>query len=149
MKTLTVSRYEDFAIVKNVMTSMFETLGKLTVIVKKYERDKSSEQNRLYWMWVGIIANDLGYTKDELHMELKRMFLQNIYAADPIKHPGYAEMLAAAEQLGRYELINGITRLTSITTASVRNMSEYLNEIKNHATGLGIMLPLPEMQGIL
>ena len=149
MKILTVSRYEDFAIVKNVLTIMFEKYGKLSLTIKKFEKNHSAEQKRLYFKWVDIIARDIGYTKDEMHNEYKKMFLVDIYAADPEGHPHYEEYLARIRATGDSILINGIAREASITNATVKNMSDYLNEIKNHANGLGIMLPLPEMQGIL
>jgi hypothetical protein len=149
MKTITISQPKDKQIVDNVITTMLEKHKKLSVTIKKFEQNHSAEQKRLYFKWIDIIARDIGYTKDEMHNEYKKMFLVDIYSADPEGHPQYEEYLTRTRATGDSVLINGMAREASITSATVKNMSDYLNEIKNHATGLGIMLPLPEMQGIL
>jgi hypothetical protein len=38
--------------------------------------NRSNEQNSLYWKWIEILSNDLGYTKTELHELIKYKFLK-------------------------------------------------------------------------
>ena len=48
-------------------------LEQYQVEIKEIKR--SINANNLYWKWVTIIANDLGYNKDELHEAFKRQFI--------------------------------------------------------------------------
>jgi hypothetical protein len=47
-----------------------------TVSIEEGKPKRSHAQNRLYWTWVGIIASELGYTKDEMHIILGDRFLK-------------------------------------------------------------------------
>jgi len=46
---------------------------RLSIVDKKEKR--SDQQNRYYWLYLGIMSEDSGYTKDELHKWAKGMFL--------------------------------------------------------------------------
>tara|TARA_R100000654_G_scaffold54554_2_gene80763 strand:+ start:731 stop:1117 length:387 start_codon:yes stop_codon:yes gene_type:complete len=39
------------------------------------ENKRTNKQNKLWWSWMKIISNELGYTKDEIHDILKYKFL--------------------------------------------------------------------------
>lgn len=118
------------------------------VIVKPYKSTRSKDQNALYWKWVTLMADDLGNTKDELHEELKRMFLVPIIEredegfADTMKH------LRAAYKDGHTELTQALhlkfVMQLSTSALNVNQMTEYLESVLNHAQGLDISLPLPE-----
>jgi len=50
--------------------------GKNRVEIKKYRKPRSSQENKYYWsVIVGTLAAEFGYTTQEMHFELKRMFL--------------------------------------------------------------------------
>tara|TARA_R110002012_G_scaffold236593_1_gene410335 strand:- start:402 stop:824 length:423 start_codon:yes stop_codon:yes gene_type:complete len=49
-----------------------------TVYIEKGKPKRSTAQNKLYWTWIGIIASELGYTKDEMHIILGDRFLKKI-----------------------------------------------------------------------
>ena len=50
--------------------------GKNRVEIKKYRKPRSSQENRYYWkVIVGTLAMEFGYTEQEMHFELKRLFL--------------------------------------------------------------------------
>lgn len=50
--------------------------GKNWVEIKKYRKPRSSQENRYYWsVIVGTLAAEFGYTAQEMHFELKRLFL--------------------------------------------------------------------------
>lgn len=44
------------------------------VTVNVHRAKRSCPQNRLMWMWIGLIASELGYTKDELNTVFKSMW---------------------------------------------------------------------------
>ncbi|MGW8178838.1 MAG: hypothetical protein ACWGQW_08765, partial [bacterium] len=97
--------------------------GTYKIEIKKVESKRSLSQNALYWMWVTIIANDIGHTKDEMH-DLLRFTLLN-----PI----------TTEVMGRV-----IEQLPSTTKMKTKEFVEYLNAIEMWAADFGILLPQPE-----
>ena len=40
------------------------------VIIRPFKVNRSLLQNSLMWVWLGYIADDLGYSKDELHRQI-------------------------------------------------------------------------------
>ena len=44
--------------------------------IRVSSNNRSNEQNSLYWKWIEILSNDLGYTKTELHELIKYKFLK-------------------------------------------------------------------------
>lgn len=93
------------------------------VIIKPYQKKRSDRQNGLYWIWIGIIADDLGYEKDDLHDILRERFL-------PV----------------RREVILGIERKRLTSTSSrdftTQMMAEYMANIERFAAQeFGILLP--------
>lgn len=66
---------------KNVSTQIANELksfeGKRVEIkIQKLKSTRSHQQNRLWWLYVTIISNEIGYSKDELHEILKYKFLR-------------------------------------------------------------------------
>lgn len=47
--------------------------------IRVRSNNRSNEQNSLYWKWVDILSNDLGYTKTEMHELIKYKFLKREY----------------------------------------------------------------------
>jgi len=88
------------------------------VRVKKYRKQRSTDQNSLYWMWLGIIGDDLGYDADELHATFKAMFLTDLSKKLPL--------------------------VRSTTALNTQEFSLYLERIDRQASELGIVLPHPE-----
>lgn len=118
------------------------------VVIREYKKDRSLEQNALYWRWLTVIGNELGETKEDLHERYKSKFLVHIYERDD---PEYAETVQTLRNL--YEqgykteslsLHKKVVALTSTTSATVKQMSEYLHCIEMSAAELAIKLPAPE-----
>lgn len=118
------------------------------ISIQPHKKDRSASQNALYWQWLTIIGNELGESKEDVHERYKDSFLVHIYERD---NPEYAEMVQALRSVWskgmKQEAIylrKKIVALTSTTTATVAQMSEYMNSIENHAVTLSIILPRPE-----
>lgn len=118
------------------------------VVIREHKKDRSKDQNSLYWKWLTVIGNELGESKEAVHEDMKGMFLCNIYERD---NPDYAEMLQTLRAVYRegmrdesLSLHKKIIALTSTTTATVSQMSEYMACIEHHAASLAIRLPFPE-----
>lgn len=52
-------------------------INEFEVVIQKRKKHRSVEQNRWYWACVTIIANELGYRKDEMHEIIKFKFLKS------------------------------------------------------------------------
>ena len=90
----------------------------IELTVKKYRRKRSLDQNNLYWLWLGVIGDDLGYTADELHTSFRAMFLTDKTKKIPL--------------------------VRSTTALDVKDFSIYLGKVERQASELGIILPQPE-----
>lgn len=118
------------------------------VIVREFKKDRSAEQNSLYWKWLTIIGNELGESKEELHERYKDKFLVSIFERD---NPDYAEMIQSLRTVWKQgmhkealSLRKRIVALTSTTDCNTRQMSEYMTTIEHDAASLSIRLPHPE-----
>ncbi len=97
------------------------------------KKDRSLQQNKLYWKWLTIAGNDLGYTKEELHFVLKRQFLSDCF---PV-----LEKDEFLEYLSKYK-----TKSTREMTVS--EMKDYMDKVYLQMINNNITLPLPEFQGL-
>lgn len=91
--------------------------------LKRHVKNRSLSQNALYWKWMTIAGQELGYSKDEMDVVFKRKFL-----APKIVTVGDEE-----------------TEIYSTSGMDKNAMTGYLNLIDMFcARDLGIMLPHPE-----
>lgn len=94
-----------------------KTKGRVSIEIKKIRKIRSLNQNALYWMWLEIISNDLGYDREELHDTFKAMFL--------------------TDRSQKVPLVRSTSKLNKI------QFGLYLDKIERIAAGLGIRLPQP------
>lgn len=120
----------------------------IEVVVSEHKKDRTTAQNRLYQLWLTIIADELGETKEDEHYDLRRRILLPIYERDD---SGYAEMLNSVRKVhrlgGKAEAkiqADFIIKHTSTTAATVKQFTEYLKEIERDMVSKGISLPHPE-----
>ena len=111
---------------KKKLFSILKTLkGGYAIQVKKHRENRSLAFNRYYWsVVIPYIAIETGYTKEEMHDVLRRMFLS-------------------------YEKKNEITQSVDVfllSTAKLDNVefNEYIEKIRTFALEqLNIYVPLP------
>lgn len=120
----------------------------LEVVVSNHKKDRSALQNSLYWMWITIIADELGWLKEDVHSDLKKRILLRIYERDD---DGYASMINTVRKLhtdgfkqDSKKLADQIIKLTSTVVATTKQFTEYLNEVERDMLTKGISLPHPE-----
>ena len=115
--------------------------------IREYKRNISAEQRGLYWKWMTVIGADLGRNKDEMHCELKGIHLVPIFERDDEDYRNMIESVIHVRKLGMKKeadfLKKEIIKLTSITDADTKQMSEYMNEVDGWARDRGIFLPVP------
>jgi|GEM_PF-783692 len=120
----------------------------LEVIVQDHKQDRSVLQNSLYWLWNGIISDELGWTKEEVHEDLKRRLLVPIYTRDDLEYSAMIQAVRKVHTKGFKDeakaMSKQIVKLTSTTTAKVKQFTEYLKDIENDMISKGIVLPHPE-----
>ena len=96
---------------------------KWEVSVKVKPDKRSVPANKLYWLWINCIANDLGDNPNDVHDIFRLKFLP------------YSESFKLGEKL---------ISLTSTTSLDTKEFSEYLDRIRAFASvELGISLPDP------
>jgi len=118
------------------------------VDIKEYKELLSGRQRRLYFKWMGEIAEKLGDDKAGMHLFYKEKYLIDIYVRDD---EGFAAMYESVRNVYRaglhtdaLQIRSEIVKRTSITDANTKQMSEYLNCIDVDATMKGCVLTIPE-----
>lgn len=118
------------------------------VIIEPHREDRTKPQNGQYFVWVGILANEYGYTKHQTHLDLKERHLVPIFARDNDRYADMIELLREEWQRGNRERAERLRReligMTSITRTSKRQMREYMTEVDREAASNGIILPRRE-----
>ncbi len=89
--------------------------SQLTIEIKKFINNRTLAQNRLYWLWLNIIGDELGYSADELHDSYKAMFLTDRSKKIPL--------------------------VRSTTVLDTKQFTTYMELIRKQAVHLGITLP--------
>lgn len=54
----------------------------VNIIIKEAEVSRSAQQNRLWWVYMTMIGEELGYTKNEMHQICKLRFLKETIVDD-------------------------------------------------------------------
>ena len=90
---------------------------------KPYKKNRSLSQNKLYFMWMKVIGDSIGYTSEEMHAIMADKFLTTEfveYGGDKIK------------------------RDKSTSKLNTKEFTEYLEKIDRWAASeMGIVLPSP------
>jgi len=62
---------------KNMMASHFNTSksGKAVLEIKEDSLTRTQRQNKLFWMWMTLIGDEVGHTKDEMSEILQQAIL--------------------------------------------------------------------------
>lgn len=96
------------------------------IIVQKKRLVRSLQQNKLWWLYVTILSNELGYEKEEMHEICKFKFLKRE---------------RVIEKTGEIiEYLESTTRLTRT------EFSEVVEALIRWAASMGIVLPEPNQQ---
>ena len=83
--------------------------GKIIVLkIREVEIQRTIEQNSLYWVWIDILASELGYQKNEMNQLIKYKFLKK----DVVNEKGQKAV-----------------RLMSTTTLSKKEFSQLMENI--------------------
>lgn len=119
MKLKYYSNVKDGKLQKNVSQIIAKELHafndkRVVITIEKLKSTRSIRQNALWWLYIGIIAKEIGYTKDELHEICKFKFLKrekvNEKTGEVFEYSGSTTKLSKTE-FG--ELVDSIIRWAS------------------------------------
>lgn len=115
--------------------------------LKPYKKNRSADQNSLYHAWKKIIADELGYSQDELHDLIKDKWVAAILERDDEE---FKEQIQIARKLyleGKQEAAMRLAELlkkrVSTTWLNTKQFSEMMNNLEIFASDHGIPLPQP------
>lgn len=120
----------------------------LRVVIDRKQDDRSTAQNRLYWLWLTQWSKRQGTDKDSEHLFFKKQFLARIYDRDEVGQ--YKQTFAAVKVLRdqkhpQYQAVaDGLNELISTTDATVDQFTEYLNDIHAFCNKHGCYLHTPD-----
>ena len=98
--------------------------GSIRITMGKNKVKRSDSQNSLYWLWLTIIGDEIGYTKPEIHDALR---------AELLMPETYRDLQGATHEC-----------LPSTSKMKLGEFAEYLNAIERWASAEGMILPHPE-----
>jgi len=133
-----------------ILTNMIgvDEKNQLEIIIRLYKRNRSREQNSLYWKWLTVIEMETGQDRESLHEHYKGKFLARILVRDD---PKYSEMSMQVKKVradGAHEIAEAmrsqIMFLTSTSVLTTKQFSEYMNCIERDVSEQGIALPQPD-----
>ena len=120
----------------------------LVVTIKPQTKDRTKDQNSLYWLQLHFVEEKTGQDADSLHEIVKNKYVTKILMRD---REGFAEMVEAIRHLkaigsDEYESIaEGVYRLISTTILDTKQFTDYLRLVEAHFLAeLGIMVPVPD-----
>ena len=100
---------------------------RVEITISRAKSKRSTLQNALYWVYVTILADELGYTKQEMHDVIKYKFLK------------YEKVF---EKTGEILMTFGST-----TQLSRSDFADLIDELQRWAAeSLGVVLPEPGKQ---
>ena len=97
--------------------------GTMEIVIRKFEKTRSTDSNRLYWKWLEVIAGHTGYSKEELHEYFRKKY-------------GY----------WKNKDVFGVAMAIPVSTTkyTTKQFSNYMTQVEAEASTLGIVLPHPE-----
>lgn len=98
--------------------------GDYAVKIEEWKDKRSLRQNALYWRWLEVIGNELGYYKDELH----EVFIDQFSDVWTVRG------------------LDGKPKQKRVRTSqmNVKQMARYMDRIEQFAAEQDIQLPQPE-----
>jgi hypothetical protein len=117
--------------------------GSKEVVIRDYKSKRSLEQNALYWRWLEVISEQTGYSVDELHNRFKRLYMLQVYLAEPKtkKQQDWIGLYDMIKEDGTNATIERALDTISTTWADVEQFKEYMDRIEQFCISKEIHLP--------
>ena len=99
--------------------------GPVEIIVAKVKIKRTIEQNRLYWLYLRLIAEETGDFENDLHDFLKRKFLPPVYKkvlGQDFKVP------SSTTRLGKMDFSEYLSQIEKLTGVPIPDTSKIYGE---------------------
>jgi hypothetical protein len=90
--------------------------GECVFEIEKFRKDRTSQQNRLYWFYLGLVSESSGDSATELHETFKRLFLPPRWLKTKY---GEMKVPASTTKLNKIEFGEYLDRIAERTGVSV------------------------------
>ena len=109
-----ISNVKDGKLQSNVRAQIASELGhfndkRVEISIKRLSAKRSDRQNRLWWLYMTILAKEIGYTKDEMHDICKWQFLKREKVNEKTGSLFYYTL--STTQLNKLEFADMVTEL--------------------------------------
>ena len=139
VKTFRIKTNDDLKLLLDFINMQSQ---EVEVLIREYQEDRTVAQNIHYWKVITKLAKEMGLSKNDAHELYKRRCLVKIFERDD---PGYAYTVNKIRKLytkgfkqEAEEIFNQIVKLTSTTSATVKQMREYIKDVKQDALDNGL-----------
>jgi hypothetical protein len=140
---------------QNILQVLNPLEGKRVIVtIEKMKSSRSIQQNRLYWVYVDILAKEIGESKEEMHEIIKYIFLSQKRYISVVN--GKSVILALEDGIyvdaktGEIYDIEKVEPYDKIGTTTTLTKSEFIEFIENLIIWakefLNVTLPRPEEQ---
>ena len=120
----------------------------LVVRIDQKQETLSSAQRRLYWLWMTEYGKQRGLDKEEASAFFKYKYLSIIYNRDNVgEYPETFKVMRDLKKSGASEyepLRQFVSNRMSITEATTKQMTEFLNDIEVWCLKDGVRLTCPD-----
>lgn len=114
-------------------------------VIRKSRKSKTLQQlSAIFGVWEKYISEQTGESIADIHAYLKDTFLARIYITDPqgAAQEQWVDLLAAYQEKGLTKKVEEHAKRISLSWATVRQTSEFMNEVEQHYMTAGMPLPI-------
>ena len=144
MKVIQVKKANDIDSVVSILLTLFQNNGDQEVVIKDRDDDRSSQQNRLAFLWYKHIAGDKG----DMTVEDVRAYCKLVIGI-PIRRENeefrlvYDEHIRPLSYESKIACMIAPIDFPTTRDMGVKEMSRYLSEMEKHFAEQAIILPRP------
>jgi len=121
--------------------------GKTEVVIRDAQVGKTLQQlGALFGVWIDYIVDQTGYTVNEVHRDLKRLFLGRIYAEEQHgkAQESWVNMLLYLQEKQDWKGVALHADTISLKWATCKQMKKYMDYIQQYYISHEMPLPIPD-----
>jgi len=122
-----------------------DATGKFEMVIRDATISKTLQQlGGLFGVWIKELSQELAESEDYLHRMLKAKFLARIYVTMPIgeEQEQWVELLYQYQVQQKQVALKKHAKRISLKWATIKQMKDYMEAVKNHYATEGIILPV-------
>lgn len=122
-----------------------EINGSLEVVIRDAKISKTLAQlGGLFGCWIKYLSAERHRSENYWHRKLKAEFLARIYCMEPIgdEQEQWVELLYVYQESQQQEKLLTHAARISLSWATIKQMTDYMNAVENHFIDEGMPLPI-------